>query len=182
MQFQSIISALILTFGAVNSVPTPQLDALTGAVSSLTSDVSGVVGGLTGGDASGVVGDLTSGVSSVVGDLTSGDVSGVVGDLTSTVGDVVGDLTGLLTGNGNGTSPIAGGTTASSSPGNVTNIADCPENTQAYCCDPSYDASSSLLGLDCLIQSVMGAGSTCDKESVCCTNNGGVSQFLIFGQ
>ncbi|RQM07794.1 hypothetical protein DH86_00000674, partial [Scytalidium sp. 3C] len=81
-------------------------------------------------------------------------------------------LAGQSTG---GTTAEDGGSTAIIPPNRngTTNVADCPQNTQAYCCDPSYDATGGLLNLDCLVQSVMGAGSTCDKESVCCTNNGG---------
>ncbi|RQM05341.1 hypothetical protein DH86_00001874 [Scytalidium sp. 3C] len=100
------------------------------------------------------------------------------------IGSLASSFTGLLGGQTQNTGatpdgqPLAGQNTGvqtipENNKNGTLNVADCPENTQAYCCDGAYNADGGLLNLNCAVQSVMGAGSTCDKESVCCTNNGG---------
>jgi len=114
------------------------------------------------------LGDLGSTVSGLLGDVT-----GAVSGLVSAIGSLPSSLAGSSPAGGStgGTTASGGGSTATGG-GNGSTQASCPESSEQYCCNPTTEAGA-LLSLDCVVQSVMGIGSTCDKEAVCCANNGG---------
>ncbi|KAH8820139.1 hypothetical protein F5884DRAFT_38736 [Xylogone sp. PMI_703] len=151
MQFKASIIAITASLLAANAIPTPQLP-----------DLGGLLGGLTG--AAGGATGATDPISGLLGSLT-----GLVGDLTSALGALPSG-TAPIGGSTGGTAAAGGGTTA---PGgaNGTEIATCPAGTEQYCCNPA--ANTATLSLDCVVQSVMGGGSTCTAQSVCCANKGG---------
>ncbi|RFU30471.1 hypothetical protein B7463_g5873, partial [Scytalidium lignicola] len=149
MQFKSSIVALTLSILAANASPAPQLDAITG-----------LLGGVTGG----------SGTDPITGLL--GDVTGVLGSVASALAALPSGLVNPPppAGSTGGTTAAGGGSTSTGGD-NGTADANCPTDSEQYCCTQS--SNTGLLALDCIVQSVMGAGSTCSTQTVCCSNKSG---------